>query len=112
MIPWLLVAELICVKQQPLSALVNERISAYPSPGEINFRLTDAQSTIDAVRKHYEPLAISFDTTDGISFEFDQWRFNLRSSNTEPVVRLNLETRGDSALMALKLAEISQFLEA
>ncbi|PWQ98822.1 phosphomannomutase CpsG [Leucothrix arctica] len=112
MIPWLLVAELICVKQQPLSALVNERISAYPSPGEINFRLTDAQSTIDAVRKYYEPLAISFDTTDGISFEFDQWRFNLRSSNTEPVVRLNLETRGDSALMASKLAEISQFLEA
>lgn len=110
MIPWLLVAELMCVKQQPLSALVNERISAYPSPGEINFRLQDAQATIEKVRDYYEPLAISFDTTDGISFEFSDWRFNLRSSNTEPVVRLNLESRGDINLMKTKLAEVQQLL--
>jgi phosphomannomutase len=112
MIPWLLVAELMCVKKQTLSSLVNERIAAFPSPGEINFRLKDAKSAIEAVRNHYEPLATIFDTTDGISFEFDEWRFNLRSSNTEPVVRLNIETRGDNALMESKLAEVSKFLES
>ncbi|RVU83419.1 phosphomannomutase CpsG [Leucothrix sargassi] len=111
MIPWLLVTELMCVKQQPLSALVNARIAAFPSPGEINFRLQDAQATIEKVRAHYEPLALSSDTTDGISFEFETWRFNLRSSNTEPVVRLNLETRGDVALMNRKLAELEVFLK-
>jgi phosphomannomutase len=112
MIPWLLVAELMSEKQQALSSLVNERIAAYPSPGEINFRLADAQKAISAVRSHYEPIAQVFDTTDGVSFEFDQWRFNLRSSNTEPVVRLNIETRGDQALMTSKLAEVRKYLES
>lgn len=112
MIPWLLVAELMCVRQQSLSLLVNERISAYPSPGEINFRLKDPKQAIERVRAHFEPIALAFDTTDGISFEFEAWRFNLRSSNTEPVVRLNLETRGDEPLMLKMLKDIRQLLES
>lgn len=110
MIPWLLVAELMCLKRLNLSALVSERIAAYPSPGEINFNLKNPKLAIERIRAHYSPLAISIDVTDGISFEFDSWRFNLRSSNTEPVVRLNLESRGDEALMRTKLAELRKFL--
>ena len=112
MIPWLLVAELMCVKKQKLSTLVSERIAAYPSPGEINFQLDEPKRVIEQIYAHYLPLANSYDDTDGISFEFDKWRFNLRSSNTEPVVRLNLETRGDEALMHSKLVELRKFLEA
>ena len=112
MIPWLLVAELMCVKQQKLSLLVSERIAAYPSPGEINFQLGEPQRVIEEVYRHYSPLATGYDDTDGISFEFDNWRFNLRSSNTEPVVRLNLETRANEALMHAKLAELRQFLKS
>lgn len=112
MIPWLLVTELLSVKGQPLSEMVSERIAAYPSPGEINFRLTDPKTVIAGIRAHYEKDALVIDETDGISLEFSDWRFNLRSSNTEPVVRLNLETRGDEALMQAKLAELSERLNA
>lgn len=111
MIPWLLVAELMCLKHQKLSLLVSERIASYPSPGEINFRLDDPQRVIEQIRTHYSPLAIRYDDTDGVSFEFEDWRFNLRLSNTEPVIRLNLETRGNVLLMHSKLAELQQFLE-
>jgi phosphomannomutase len=112
MIPWLLVTELLSVKGQPLSEMVSERIAAYPSPGEINFRLSDPKTVIAGIRAHYEKDALVIDETDGISLEFSDWRFNLRSSNTEPVVRLNLETRGDAALMQAKLAELSERLNA
>lgn len=110
MIPWLLVAELMSAKQQPLSKLVNARIAAFPSSGEINFKLNDAASVLQKIRAHYEPLALHIDETDGISLEFVDWRFNLRSSNTEPLVRLNLETRTNKALMQEKLAELTRFL--
>lgn len=106
MIPWLLVAELICMKSQPLSAMLKERIAKYPSPGEINSKLSDAKVAIDRVYKTYEASAIDIDKTDGISMEFDSWRFNLRMSNTEPVVRLNLETKGDQLLMQNKTDEL------
>jgi len=110
MIPWLLVAELMSVKQQALSTLVNKRIALYPSPGEINFKLADPAASIAKVRAHYETQAVDVDETDGISLAFADWRFNLRASNTEPVVRLNLETRGDRALLASKLAELENLL--
>lgn len=106
MIPWLLVAELICVKGQPLSELVKERIAAYPSSGEINSKLKDAKAAIERVLQHFQTSDSTLDTTDGISVEFDQWRFNLRSSNTEPVVRLNVESRADKHLMEEKTAAI------
>lgn len=106
MIPWLLVAELLSRRAQPLSALVSARIARYPSSGEINRRLGDAPTVIAAIEAHYAPQALHVDRTDGISVEFADWRFNLRSSNTEPVVRLNVESRGDAALMAAKTAEL------
>jgi phosphomannomutase len=99
MIPWLLVMELICTSGQPLSELVGGMVEAYPSPGEINLKINDPKKAIEAVRQHYQGQANEIDTTDGISMAFQEWRFNLRVSNTEPVVRLNLETRGDKELL-------------
>ena len=110
MIPWLLVAQLMSVKNQALSALVDERIALYPCSGEINFHVADVKASIAAVRDHFaalQPLVI--DTTDGLSMEFADWRFNLRGSNTEPVLRLNVESRQDLTLMQAQVEKISQF---
>ncbi len=112
MIPWLLVAELLCIKQKTLSQLVSDRIELFPSSGEINNRLSDPKSAIAAVRNFYKQDALVEDETDGISMEFKQWRFNLRSSNTEPLVRLNVESRGDKQLMNEKTQEILNLLLA
>ena len=111
MIPWLLVAELICTTGKPLSDLVGERIAKFPASGEINRRVTDAESAIDAIRLAYAAAASNLDETDGISIEFDDWRFNLRASNTEPVIRLNVESRGDEVLMQEKTKELLSQLE-
>jgi phosphomannomutase len=99
MIPWLLVAALVSDKQQPLSQLVAQRIAAYPSSGEINRKLKDPDGAIAAILQTYQATALAVDKTDGISVEFSRWRFNLRKSNTEPVLRLNVESRADTALM-------------
>ena len=112
MIPWLLVMELISTSGKPLSALVSAMVEAYPSPGEINRKISDPAAAIERVRKHYESSAQVIDDTDGISMEFPQWRFNLRMSNTEPVVRLNLETRGNRPLMVQRQAELLSLLES
>jgi phosphomannomutase len=106
MIPWLLIAELVCLRQQPLSSLVKARIQAYPSSGEINNKITDPKAAIARVFNSYQNDAQVIDKTDGISMEFDTWRFNLRSSNTEPVVRLNVESKGDESLMTEKTQEV------
>lgn len=110
MIPWLLVAELLSIKNQPLSELVAQRIAAFPSSGEINSRLDNPKDAIQRVRQYYEKDALSIDETDGVSLEFEQWRFNLRSSNTEPVVRLNVESRANPQLMQEKTKEILALL--
>jgi phosphomannomutase len=110
MIPWLLVIELLSIRNQPLSYMVNIRIQACPSPGEINFRLKDPEKAIESVRVHFEHDALIIDETDGISMEFPNWRFNLRSSNTESILRLKLETSSNYKLMRDKMAEISALL--
>jgi len=110
MIPWLLIAELVCLRQQPLSSLVKARIEAYPSSGEINNKIADPQAAISRVSDYYKNDAQIIDKTDGISMEFDAWRFNLRSSNTEPVVRLNVESKGDETLMTEKTQELLALL--
>ncbi|MCI7478946.1 phosphomannomutase CpsG [[Pasteurella] aerogenes] len=110
MIPWLLVMELVCTTGKTLGQLVGDSINTYPSPGEINSKLADAKSAIARVRAAYEKDAIDVNEIDGISIEYPTWRFNLRSSNTEPVVRLNLETRGDKQLMTEKTEEILTLL--
>ena len=110
MIPWLLIAELTCLRKQPLSRLVKARIEAYPSSGEINNKLADPKKAITRVFDYYQADAQVIDKTDGVSMEFGHWRFNLRSSNTEPVVRLNVESRGDIALMQNKTQEVLTLL--
>jgi phosphomannomutase len=110
MIPWLLVAELMCRRNMALSEMVKERIAAFPASGEINSRLEDAGAAIERVFARYEGEAEVIDRTDGVSMEFGQWRFNLRSSNTEPVVRLNVESRGDEGLMREKTEEVMGIL--
>ena len=102
MIPWLLVIGLLSVKNRKLSELVSERIAAFPSSGEINSKLSDPDASINRVLETFKTEANHIDQTDGIGLEFDDWRFNLRQSNTEPVVRLNVESRGDVALMKEK----------
>ena len=110
MIPWLLVAELLSVKSMKLSETVSERIAAYPSSGEINSKLENPQEAITRVLDAYKTEALVFDETDGISLEFADWRFNLRSSNTEPVVRLNVESKADIHLMENKTQDILSIL--
>ena len=111
MIPWLLVAELIGRTGKPLSELVGERIAAYPASGEINRQVDDAAAALDKLHRHYAADAASVDDADGYSFDFGSWRFNIRMSNTEPVVRLNVESRGDAALMEAKTAEVLGVLD-
>jgi phosphomannomutase len=106
MIPWLLVTELISTTGKPLSMLVKERMAEFPCSGEINSRLSNPKVVIEGITSLYSEDAVSIDHTDGVSINFDQWRFNLRSSNTEPVVRLNVESKGEQALMELKTKEL------
>jgi len=106
MIPWLLVLEMMCTNGKPLSELLDERMSLYPASGEINLTVPDTQSTVARVTDHFSKEAKGMDYTDGISFDCGSWRFNLRSSNTEPVLRLNVESRGNYELMQRKTAEI------
>jgi len=112
MIPWLLVAELISTSGKSLSELVSERIAMYPASGEINREVRDASATLQRLHETYAPAAQHVDDTDGYSFEFPDWRFNIRMSNTEPVVRLNIETRGDRELLAQKTVEVLAILES
>lgn len=112
MVPWLLIVELLSVEGVSLSALVNKAVSNYPCSGEINFTVSDAKAAIARVREAFEKEALNVDTLDGLSLTFDQWRFNLRSSNTEPVVRLNVESRADMALVNQKTTELKALLQA
>ena len=112
MIPWLLIAELVCLRKKTLSSLVKERIAAYPSSGEINNTIVDPKAAIARVFAFYQDQAQVIDKTDGISMEFGHWRFNLRSSNTEPVVRLNVESKADKALMNEKTQQVLDLLLA
>jgi len=106
MIPWLLVLEEMKSQGRKLSELIESRMAAFPASGEINRRIQDPARVIDAIKQRYAAGALSVDETDGISIEYAKWRFNLRMSNTEPVVRLNVESRGDAALMKEKTEEL------
>ena len=110
MIPWLLIAELISLKGKSLGDLVKDRVSAYPSSGEINFTVKDANSSISSVLENFESQPKVLDEMDGYSLAFDNWRFNLRKSNTEPLVRLNIESRGPIINLESKVKEISELL--
>ncbi len=112
MLPWLLVVELMCRRQSTLAELVDERMAAFPASGEINREVTDAAGLLKFVEENYASAANLVDHTDGLSLNFDQWRFNLRMSNTEPVVRLNVESRADAALMETKTRELLDLIDS
>lgn len=106
MIPWLLVLELLSQADgKSLSDLMKERMERYPISGEINSKVADAQEVLDRIEKDYGAKG-KVTKVDGLSVEFDNWRFNLRKSNTEPVIRLNVETRQDEKLCQEKTAEL------
>ena len=92
MIPWLLVWELISISGKSLGRLLNECRASFPSSGERNFRVRDPAACLKAAEARYCVDALSVDHLDGVSIAFEDWRFNLRKSNTEPLVRLNVET--------------------
>jgi phosphomannomutase len=112
MIPWLLVLERVCESGKSLDELVAARIAAFPASGEINRKLPDAKQVLAEAEKRYAKGAELIDHTDGVSVEFRDWRFNVRASNTEPLVRLNVESRGNVALMHEKTAELLSFLDS
>jgi len=111
MIPWLLVAELLSIKNQKLSDVVRGRIQQFPCSGEINRKVEDADATFEKVLTAHQSEVISLDKSDGISLDMGEWRLNLRKSNTEPLVRLNVESRGDEALMHSKTKELLQLFD-
>ncbi len=111
MIPWLLVLQTMSVTGKPLSELVAERVRRFPASGEINRQVADPAESLRRVRARYERNALRLDETDGVGIEFERWRFNLRMSNTEPLVRLNVESRGDSDLMWQKTREVLEVLD-
>lgn len=111
MIPWLLVAALMSKTGKTLSQLVDERIQAFPCSGEINYRVDDVKTVIDKILGHYLPQQPTIDKTDGISVEFADWRFSLRGSNTEPLLRLNVESRANESLVTQRVQEIERLIE-
>jgi phosphomannomutase len=112
MIPWLLAADLMSRRDAPLTDLWESRRQAFPSSGEINFRVADAPATVARVVAALEPEAESRDDTDGTSLAFQDWRFNLRTSNTEPLLRLNVEARGDARLVEDGVRRVTDLIRA
>ncbi len=111
MIPWLLVTGLISSRGKALSELVAERMAAYPCSGEINRTIANPAEVLSKVEAAYAAQAQSIEHVDGLSMSMANWRFNLRMSNTEPVVRLNVESRGDPSLMNAKTSELLALID-
>ena len=112
MIPWLLIIELMSQQRASLSSLVSECIQQFPCSGEVNYRVTSPQQAIDSVLCHFEkaPDLLHIDLSDGLSMTFDEWRFNLRASQTEPLLRLNVESRGSQELVAKMLTLVESVI--
>ena len=110
MVPWLLITELVSRSGRSLGDWVEDRFAAFPSSGEINFTVADTGTAIETVLSTYRAKALSLDETDGVSLTFDDWRFNLRRSNTEPLVRLNIEGKGNADTLEAHVSEIAGVL--
>ena len=111
MIPWLLIVERLSKTGQPLSVMVDERMRAFPCSGEINFVVDNTGAILNRIRNYFAADHPDIDETDGLSFTFPAWRFNLRSSNTEPLLRLNVETRADEVYLRDRVSEIKKVIE-
>lgn len=112
MIPWLMVAGLVSQSGRSLTEMVGALRRDFPSSGEINFRVADLPAVVARVEASLAPLARTVDRTDGLSLDFGDWRMNLRASNTEPLLRLNVEARGDAGQVASGVARVSDLIQA
>ena len=112
MIPWLLITELLSIKERKLSEFLGDRIKAYPCSGEINTTVKNGAATLIKIKEYFSELNPIIDYTDGVSLDFGSWRTNIRNSNTEPLLRLNIETKADPELLRKKILEISLILES
>ena len=110
MIPWLLVINLLSLKKSTLSSLVAERVKAYPCSGEINYRVDNALEIINKLEEVYAPLAVKVEYVDGLSIEMNDWRFNVRISNTEPLLRLNVESKNDISKLTSGLNSLHKMI--
>ncbi|GIT84624.1 bifunctional protein [Acinetobacter seohaensis] len=114
MIPWLLVLSVLSETGESLSSLVEEMIAKFPCSGEINFKVADTQATIQKIFEHYASQNPAIDQTDGVSLDFGAWRLNVRASNTEPLLRLNIESRRDHNPRPMQdyVDELTQLIQA
>ena len=110
MIPWLMIWELLSSRNQDLKTLIADRKCSFPSSGEINFTVHEASKCLQGVKRFYLAKALTINELDGLSMSFGNWRFNLRQSNTEPLVRLNVETKGNKILLLEKTEELRKFI--
>ena len=110
MIPWLLIIELMGRKEKKLSELVKDRQQKFPSSGEINFTIKNPEKMIEKVLKYFQDQYLFYDYFDGLSVVFEDWRFNLRISNTEPLVRLNIETKKNLDLLNHRIKKLTKIL--
>ncbi len=110
-IPWLLVAELISVQGKTLSQMVADRVACFPCSGEINRTVNNPPAILSSIKEHYAKDVVTIETVDGLSMAFEQWRFNVRMSSTEPVLRLNVESRADIPLMEEKTKELLSLIQ-
>jgi phosphomannomutase len=110
-IPWLLITQLLCAENQPLSRLVAEKISAFPCSGEINLTVENSTKILLELHRKYAEHAESIDEIDGLGVNFKTWRFNVRTSNTEPLLRVNIETKADKQLLTEKTQELLNFIK-
>ena len=106
MIPWLLILEMISEEKMPLSQMIQKYREKYPVSGEINLKVSNTKIIIDSIKEYYLDDALGVDETDGVGMEFEKWRFNLRASNTEPLIRLNVESNSNESLMNEKTREL------
>ena len=111
MLPWLLIGALLLRTETTLAELVEARMAAYPCSGEINCKVKKPKDLLQEIYDYYFPKATGSDNLDGINMEFKDWRFNVRMSNTEPLVRFNVETRGSTSLLEDKTSELLAFAE-
>jgi len=106
MIPWLLILEMISIEKMPLSQMIQKYRDRYPVSGEINLKVNNTKKIIELIKEYYLDDASGVDETDGVGMEFEKWRFNLRASNTEPLIRLNVESYNNESLMNEKTKEL------
>ncbi len=112
MIPAVRIMAMLSEDDRPFSSLVKDLRSRFPSSGEINFTVPDPHGAVEHLVERLGGQALSVDRLDGASLDFGDWRMNVRASNTEPLLRLNLESRGDPDLIVRKLADLRALIDS